>query len=563
MIERQRLSSGLFANIGAAQSETEATQSPVEMHSDILTADDLPREAVGTTPLKNLTTVGPMDVFLGSSPTPHARRSTRHIGSGSTGITTPIAIRSIQLDANDDLGSSPPQFRTNMSSTGGNANNTEPTSSSFGYRAPEERQSLSFDEGTTIDDEAMLAVEMEEAADGNVSTNIIPEQSSPNVDRELTAQIDADMQAHIATASQRSEEDVLESNNDFVDATSHPLPSPIDQDHPTNDKEVEDSQNPSHTVALHSDIEPDIETSDISCVGDSFIKSDTNMETPKTQTLRRSSRRLSASSPALSAGGKGRKQTPAKQSSKSKDDKKEPSIAPSEDEVVLDNITVALPKKKPTGKKRKSTGRAQSPSDEQILIPETNRKRETRRSQSLLNQVENSQDIVVEDTPAFKRARQSMDQDVSAAKNNPTLEASRTNRLSHVQVTPKRSPENKSTRESLVAPEIDGSVSGETDHSTMRTPDVKASRHRFEESIASQEPSGGTTTPARSFTERVILTPRSIINQLKNLKDYLFSAPQLVLRREEEREVDDILFGIRMQVHAAGRRGEDSDGGQQ
>jgi hypothetical protein len=54
----------------------------------------------------------------------------------------------------------------------------------------------------------------------------------------------------------------------------------------------------------------------------------------------------------------------------------------------------------------------------------------------------------------------------------------------------------------------------------------------------------------------VILTPRSIINQLKSLKDYLFSAPQLVFGREEEREVDDALFHIRRGVLAAGLRGE-------
>ena len=71
-----------------------------------------------------------------------------------------------------------------------------------------------------------------------------------------------------------------------------------------------------------------------------------------------------------------------------------------------------------------------------------------------------------------------------------------------------------------------------------------------------------TNTPTRSFAERVILTPRSIINQLKSLKEYLFRSPSLVLGREEEREIDDALFDIRRQVHAAGLRGEgEGDGG--
>jgi len=69
----------------------------------------------------------------------------------------------------------------------------------------------------------------------------------------------------------------------------------------------------------------------------------------------------------------------------------------------------------------------------------------------------------------------------------------------------------------------------------------------------------GTETPPRTFAERVILTPRSIINQLKSLKEYLFRSPSLVLGREEEREIDDALFDIRRQVHAAGLRWEGED----
>jgi len=74
-------------------------------------------------------------------------------------------------------------------------------------------------------------------------------------------------------------------------------------------------------------------------------------------------------------------------------------------------------------------------------------------------------------------------------------------------------------------------------------------------------PPTGTETPTRTFAERVILTPRSIINQLKSLKEYLFRSPSLVLGREEEREIDDALFDIRRQVHAAGLRGEGEDKG--
>jgi hypothetical protein len=200
--------------------------------------------------------------------------------------------------------------------------------------------------------------------------------------------------------------------------------------------------------------------------------------------------------------------------------RKEESPQPNGD-GMLDNIVVASPtKREPINKKRKST----TDSDRaQVFIPETHRKRgPVRRSQSLLSQVENSQDVLVEDTPAPKRVRQTASQDVSEAKS--TL--SQAKRLSHVQITPKKSPESGRVIEPAPA-------------------------------AIEQLPPTGTSTPSRSFTERVILTPRSIINQLRSLKDYLFSTPQLVLAREEERELDDVMFDIRRQVHAAGARGEE------
>ena len=186
MLERQRLSSNLFANMGAASSETGATQSPIDMHSDLLSADDLPNEAVRTTPSKTLSTMDPMDVFPGSSPTPHARKSAKHVASDNTGITTPIAIRTLQLDNITDLGSSPPQLMKIAKSTAGTAINNGSMGSSFEYQAPEGQYSLSFDEGTTIDDAAMLAADARESGAGNVFMDTVQEQLSPNIDLQLT-----------------------------------------------------------------------------------------------------------------------------------------------------------------------------------------------------------------------------------------------------------------------------------------------------------------------------------------------------------------------------------------
>jgi hypothetical protein len=59
----------------------------------------------------------------------------------------------------------------------------------------------------------------------------------------------------------------------------------------------------------------------------------------------------------------------------------------------------------------------------------------------------------------------------------------------------------------------------------------------------------------RSIAERVFLTPRSIIDKLKEFKDAFWGSPQLTLNRQEEREADDLMFEIRRAVHAAGSRG--------
>lgn len=202
----------------------------------------------------------------------------------------------------------------------------------------------------------------------------------------------------------------------------------------------------------------------------------------------------------------------------------------------------------------------ESPSGLGVVVPETNQKRSILRSQSLLSQVENSQDFLVEDTPAPKRARKSQNQDVSEAKM--TL-PSQTKRLSHVQVMPKRSPDygGSSVRGT---PTVTGTPIANTLADRAPAANISVAPMIIEPAPEPFEPSQSQrgltaiSTPSRSFTERVILTPRSIINQLKSLKDFLFSAPQLVLGREEEREIDDALFDIRRRVHAAGLRGDDT-----
>jgi hypothetical protein len=564
MIDRQRLSSGLFAKMGAPSPQPEDVPSPMEIHSDALTADDLPDHASRATPLKALAAMGPMDAYLGSSPTPHARRSTRHIVSEDTDIATPTAVRSIQF-ANDDLNSSPPRFEKQSTKE------AEPdvlVGSSFEYRQPESSVSASFDEGTTIDEEALLdAVALHDNTQMEPeppSDTIMSEVPSSTIDLQLTAQIDADMQVHDAAAEGTGEAQ-SESNAEYVDAASHPQSSIINDDQAGSDTEVDESQTPTRGPARRSPRKSSQATSNTSRVGDSFDKSSAK-GTPTS--LRRSSRH-SMGSPSRPPSGKKPRRTPARNKKGKKQTQESPapapeqepqpdseSIQPSEPEI-LDNIDVTpLPPSNPRGKKRKST-HPTTTTAEPVVVPPTTRKQNLRRSQSLLSQVENSQDVVIDETPAPKRAKQSADQDVSEAK-KPTP-GSGSKRLSHVQVSPrprssgswKTSSKGNSKDTDMVEREGDMPVTQDVEEA-----EPTHQSHSQPQSQSQSQQSRTTETPTRSFAERVILTPRSIINQLKSLKQYLFSAPTLVLGREEEREIDDALFDIRRQVHAAGLRGE-------
>jgi hypothetical protein len=563
MIERQRLSGGLFANMGAPSPQPDVAPSPMEFHSDAPTADDLPMTNSRTTPLKALAAMGPMDVFLGSSPTPHARKNIRQIVSDETSLATPTAVRKVKIVNNDDLGSSPPRFAKGNVSDAKHTNSDMLVGSSFECRQPETPYDVSCYEGTTIDEDALLdaVAEHEEDDDGSEldrpSDVVMSDIPSSTIDLQLTAQLDADIQAQTAATIEDTNQTATESNNDFVDAASHPQSSSAKDDQAGSDTEVDESEPPASLVRK-SRRKSEIHTSSTSRVGDSFSsKPRSNRSTPQSQSLRRSFRNSATPSPLLSLGTKKRKSTPAKAKAQAEEvtmeePEEEPTPTkpvadeqpqPPDSDCMLDNIVVAVsPTKRPANaKKRKST------CDTQVVVPETHRKRgPVRRSQSLLSQVENSQDVLVEDTPAPKRARQSASQDVSEAK-----PPSQTKRLSHVQVTPKRSSE--TGRSSSVG----GSTPAQGEAPTFA---LAPASQEAEPNQASR--SAAVSTPSRSFTERVILTPRSIINQLKSFKDYLFSAPQLVFRREEEREIDDVLFDIRRGVLAAGLRGEDKREGE-
>ncbi|KAF1940304.1 hypothetical protein EJ02DRAFT_513228 [Clathrospora elynae] len=560
VLGRQKLTTGLFANMGAISPRPEEAPFPRELHSDALDVDDLPNHASRMTPLKAIAAMGPMDAYLGSSPTPHARKSEQDFVSDNTSAVTPTATRIIQFAANDDLGSSPPRFQKDTNSNVEQTDNDVRVGFSFEYRQPESSHSSSVDEGTTINEQALFEA-VAAKSDLDVDSDL-PEDTimsglpSSAIDLQLIAQIDADMHA---PKPEPTREEAQESNAEFVDTASHPQPSIIDHDDAGSDTEVEDSQTPTRaTTAAIPHQEPEADTISPSRVGDSFSRTSPDTGTPKAQNLRRSSRH-SQESPAQPSNRSKRKQTPAKidgRTRKAREAAAQVKLTQSQqpsqpdDDGMLDNTTVASPRiqGKAQTRKRKSMSNVES----RVMVPETSRKLGVRRSQSLLSLVENAQDVLVEDTPAPKRARQSTGQDASDAKK--TTPGSQTKRLSHVQIMLKRTP-------------LDGlSVRGSPDvlsaeREKVAVPTVTKATPEQETELQLQAPTS-LDTPTRSFTERVILTPRSIINQLKNLKDYLFSKPQFVLGRDEEREIDDALFDIRRQVHAAGLRGEGNKGGE-
>ncbi|RMZ74521.1 telomere length regulator rif1 [Pyrenophora seminiperda CCB06] len=552
MLDRQRLSTGLFSKMGALSPQPEAP-SPMEIDSDAFTADDLPQSSQAT-PLKPLAAMGSMDEFLGSSPTPHTRRSSRHIVRDDTDIATPTAVRCIQI-ANDDLGSSPPRFEKEEES--------KPdvlVGSSFAYRQPESSYSASFDEGTTIDEALLDAVarhEHEQMSSNLPSDAVTSELPSSTIDLQLTAQIDADMQPHEEPA-----DTMHESNQEFVDATSHPQSFFAAEDQGGSDTEVDDTQTPTRAIRVTRSSQAT--ASSTSRVDDSFIKSPTKT-TPSS--LRRSARHSTGGSPAQPPSTKKRKQTPSKKTSKDAQGvepsiSQEPAAADNDDTEVIDNIVVIAPSPERSSRKRKSTH--PSPNTRTATDTGTRKKRSLRRSRSQLSQVENLTEDAneevsrVEDTPVAKRARQSADQDVGDARRSSigtngqatqttpnsrsTTPGSGTKRLSHVQVSP------RPASSSSIKPDIDGRPTPTPSQDT--DVDVKPSLEL--------EQTHMTNTPSRSFAERVILTPKSIIQQLKSLKDYLFSPPTPFRpSREEEREIDDVMFDIRRQVIAAGVREEE------
>ncbi|KAF2642874.1 hypothetical protein P280DRAFT_540852 [Massarina eburnea CBS 473.64] len=559
VLERQGVDNNLFANIGSASSPARpkaamSAQSPLEIHSDALSGDDLPMEDART-PLRRIPPVGPMDVFVGSSPTPRARSRNQEVLSDQTSVATPTAVRSIQILDDDELGSSPPRFERDMEPKAtvfmSNDTSKDVVTDSFEYTHGNISISTSFDEGTIVYDSAQPETDDIDMADVEGGTPKIEPSDLPSstVDLQLTAQINAEMEGHgEADDHKPSRKGGKKMEKEAFTARAARISQQSEGMEAENDTEV------GSQVATPTQVHKSTRNArSISRVRGSFSSQPSQAESSPVSSVRRSSRHSTATcSPApLSKRGRSRK---------AKEDVQRGSLAQTPaDDGLHDNIIVATAKSPhvptPTGTKktRKSLpAKLQSES----TLPESIRKRGVSRSASLLSHVETqSEDVVVEDTSGLKRARRSISQDVSGAK---------AKRLNHVRVTPKGL---RSTRSSEASEDVSQEMASVGEQKEEVAQQLADGTLTSDGSQQKQSPSQQTTgeagevaTPSRSFADRVILTPRSIINQLWDLKDKIFRSSQLVLGRQEEREIDDALFDIRRGIHAAGARRSENGG---
>lgn len=622
MAERQRVTKNIFSDLGSTPRQESSSSVPHPQLQLDASTNELPTK-ITRTPMRTRSSLGPMDVFIGSSPTPQVRKRSQQVVRDESSVTTPNAVRIVRL-ANDmeELGSSPPRFDKNTRSNAvdlmGNDTTMDIAADSFEYGQPSRPYSASFDDGTTIEDDVLPEAQLvdplndEDGSEDELPTEIgMTDLPSSTVGLQLTAQLDAElnMQDDIIANEQFREE----SNNLYVDAPSQQLPPNIIEAPSGTDAEVRETQLDLSGTSTKDDLEA--RSSNTSRVGDSFSSQvatedpSMNYESP-IQNVRRSSRNA-GSSPHVRSSAKKRKQNNMDIARKAKVSKKEvqnqspqsDSVQNEEDEgesIVGASTHIQASPQTKRGSKRKSAGSSQSPASSHFIIPETTRRGHMLRSTSLLSQVEtHSEDDLVEDTPVPKRARRGVSKDVSDAKTNPEgSRGSSVKRLSHVQVSPKSSsslsslPSSSARKISTVISDIEVNTVDQTpsqqdevmhdeaipkeatydealwdlaiDSIKQENADEDAARQLQLDTIASletgrsqpQEVVAAVTTPSRSFAERVILTPRSIMDQLKGVRDLFRSYKDMMLGKPEERELDDLLFDIRTEVHAAGRRGQ-------
>lgn len=543
VLERQGRSSNLYGGMRSTSplpTPIALARSPLEFHSDALGEEQTHLEP-SRTPLRSVRSLGPMDVFVGSSPTPRPR--SQEVINDRNSVTTPTAVRTIQLSHEaDDFGSSPPRFERDASTRLRTSQIADDTNYSD-QNNPENEElggdTSSFDDGITLEEGGFLTGTPDEDPEANLAVKSeASEMLSSTLDLQLTAQLDAEIQSRKDAAISKTPRRSPRQNN--VEAKAE------------NGTKGDGTEVDLMTIAEE---QSNAETNSTSCVDDSFTSQVADGESFQTRSLRRSHRNAVSSPQAVSA--KKRRHSSGRGPGRPKKTKAG---------QTLDEVVMTTPRADALAMKQSATPSRMSGNDT-VIVPDTTRTQGIRRSASALSQVEtHSEEVVLEDTPAPKRSRRNIDKDVSEAKHNTPSSSQqlRSQRLRHVQATPKHHDgrDAAATAEGdSVQPSTDGPRTGEQSVTVARQlPDATADARLGRESHT-QIASNSVATPrrSRSIAERVFLTPRSIIDKLKELKEALFGAPQLALNRQEHREADELFFEIRMAVHDAGRRGEQAD----
>ena len=246
--------------------------------------------------------------------------------------------------------------------------------------------------------------------------------------------------------------------------------------------------------------------------------------------------------------------------------------------------TVSSTKRKP-GRPRKVVFESQS-----AQKPAASLKRRTRLSAPELDRLDSDADaLVVEDMPAPKQMRTRASQDVSRGPSGAPSEsesvpslaslAAQVRRVSHVEIAGRAVGRLGVDRVGVPSEAGDGgavdseavdseAVDREEERAGMTVAqprrDATAPLETADEGVQEvRTPSRPAPSPAvaaeatpMSSLGRVMLTPRSILGRLKKI---LSDCSQMVLGSQEERQFDDVLFELRTEVHAAGRRGRGAE----
>ncbi|KAG8631746.1 hypothetical protein KVT40_000886 [Elsinoe batatas] len=155
----------------------------------------------------------------------------------------------------------------------------------------------------------------------------------------------------------------------------------------------------------------------------------------------------------------------------------------------------------------------------------------------------------------------SLDESVISSVGSSPRKTRRTSKLQHTPVPTRSSPRNRLLRKDIsvvVSPRVtdDYEPGPEPDDMVGNTPDQHLDDND-DDIITPDSQLLKEAAAARAREERLILTPKSIIGRLRNiLVDVKKMGKKFVLGSQEERELNGMLFELGGEIHAAGRRNE-------